>query len=280
MKTSLSILIFFSALQLFGQTEYAYETFDDTRIINGHSVETNTEGILTFIISHRFGKTNDDPNSLWGLDNAQMRMGLQYGVTNNLMIGLGRNSVDKTIDGFVKYKFLSQSTGAINMPVTMTLLGYCAIQPQLEDNPVVVYSLGQKLSYATQLIIGRKFSDRVSFQVMPTYLHRNLVAIDEENDVISVGAALQWQVIKNWSLITEYYHTPENMLVEGQYVPSLCFAFQIDTKGHVFQFNMGNSNGMTERIFLAESEGSWTGRDLYFGFNITRDFTIKGRKVR
>ncbi|MEQ9306987.1 MAG: DUF5777 family beta-barrel protein, partial [Marinoscillum sp.] len=171
MKTSLSILIFFSALQLFGQTEYAYETFDDTRIINGHSVETNTEGILTFIISHRFGKTNDDPNSLWGLDNAQMRMGLQYGVTNNLMIGLGRNSVDKTIDGFVKYKFLSQSAGAINMPVTMTLLGYCAIQPQLEDNPVVVYSLGQKLSYTTQLIIGRKFSDRVSFQVMPTYLH-------------------------------------------------------------------------------------------------------------
>lgn len=271
------------SINLQAQIEYTYKTFDDSRIINGHSVETNIEGIMTFIISHRFGPTNDDPNYLWGLDAAQMRMGLQYGINNNLMIGVGRNSTDKTIDGFIKYKLLAQSSGDKNMPITMTLLGYAGLQPQLVPG-AVTYSLGQKLAYATQLLIGRKFSDRVSAQIMPTYLHRNLVADSEYNEVFSLGSAVHCQVLKNWSLVAEYYLTPKSMLPDENsnlnYTPSFSLGFQIDTKGHVFQLNVGNSNGMTERIFLAESAGSWADQHLYFGFNITRDFAVKGRRVR
>lgn len=282
-RSQLFAFFFLILIHTKGQTNYTYQTFDDTRIINGHSVETNTEGVLTFIIAHRFGPSSNDPNYLWGIDNAQMRMGLQYGVKNNLMLGVGRNSIDKTLDGFIKYKILHQSSGDKNMPITLSALGYVAFQPQLVKTPLE-YSFQQKLAFSTQVMIARKFSDRFSIQLTPTYLHRNLVADEEYNDVLSMGTALQWQVLKNWSLIGEYYYTPSNSLPDEnstiQYVPSLSLGFQIDTKGHIFQFNIGNSNGMTERIFIAESTGSWKDRSLYFGFNITRDFKVKGRRER
>ncbi|MFT7233842.1 MAG: hypothetical protein ACI8TA_003069 [Cyclobacteriaceae bacterium] len=98
----LSTLSLWFGFTVFGQTEYAYETFDDTRIVNGHSIETNAEGILTFIIAHRFGPMNSGPKFLWGLDNATMRIGLDYGINKNLTVRIGRTSTDGTVDGFAK----------------------------------------------------------------------------------------------------------------------------------------------------------------------------------
>lgn len=270
----------------FAQTDYTYETFDDTRIVNGHSVETKAEGILTFIIAHRFGPMNSGPKNLWGLDFARMRMGLDYGVINNLSIGLGRTSTDGTIDGYAKYKFLSQSSGDKNMPFSATLLGGYAIKTKAR-HPVQGSELdfAQKTSSVAQLMIARKFGDKVSIQIMPTFVHRNLVKDEEENDIFSLGFAGQYQILKNWSLSAEYYATPKSSLPEstdaiGELYQSLSLGIQIDTKGHVFQFHLSNSPGMTERIFIAETDGNWIDGDIYFGFNITRDFKIKGRKIR
>lgn len=279
MKRLNFILLLLLAQLAYAQTNYAYKTFNDTRIVNGHSVETNTEGVMTFIIAHRFGKTVNDANQLWGLDGAQMRMGLQYGITNNLMIGMGRNSNDKTLDAFFKYKLLTQSSGDKNMPITLTLLGYGALKPQL-NKTLVEYNTKQKLSSSAQLLIGRKVSEKLSLQIMPTYLHRNLVKDEESNDLISLGSAVQWQALKNWSFTAEYYMIAGDQLDATSYTESLCLGFQINTKGHVFQFNVGNSPGLTERRFIAETDGSWEKGQLYFGFNITRDFKVKGRRVR
>ncbi|MFY0601355.1 MAG: hypothetical protein JXR03_16900 [Cyclobacteriaceae bacterium] len=289
-KITLSLTLVLICTALVAQTDYAYETFDDTRIVNGHSVETKNEGILTFIIAHRFGPMTSGRNNLWGLDFARMRMGLDYGITNKLMVGLGRTSTDGTIDGYVKYKFLSQSSGERSMPISATFLGGYALETKaVHPNPDLELDLSQKSSYVAQILIARKLGDKLSLQVMPTFLHRNLVADDEENDIFAVGFAGQYQFLKNWSVSTEYYLTPKSSLPNNpdgnDFQQSLSFSVQIDTKGHIFQLHISNSQGMVERTFISESEGDWQDgkflkRDIFFGFNITRDFKIKGRKIR
>jgi hypothetical protein len=121
---------------------------------------------------------------------------------------------------------------------------------------------------------------------MPTLLHRNLVESYEENDILSVGIASQYQAFKNVSFSVEYYATPGSSLPSKTTSPSgeayrqsLAFGVQIDTKGHVFQLQVGNSQGMIEKFFVAETKDSWLDGGVHLGFNITRDFKIKGRKI-
>ncbi len=284
MRTVLLACLFLSYFNLMAQTNYAYQTFDDTRIVNGHSVETKREGVMTFIISHRFGTLNTGAYEVWGLDNATMRMGLDYGITNNLMVGIGRSTFEKTADGHLKYRLLSQSTGEKTMPVTITLLGTTALTT-LKRFDGIELSIGQKMSYTSQVLIARKFGPKLSAQIMPTYLHRNLVDDDEQNDIMSLGFAGQYQFLKNWSLSVEYYATstadlPDGSQVNPEFNQSLAVGFQIDTKGHIFQLHFGNSRGMIEKFFIAETQGKWGKGDIHFGFNITRDFKVKGKKVR
>lgn len=264
----------------YGQTDYAYKTYQDTRIVNGHSVETNQEGVMKFIISHRFGTVDGGAYEFFGLDAATMRIGLDYGITNNITVGIGRSSFEKTFDGFAKWKILQQSSGEKNMPFTMTYFTAMAIKGQKWDNPDRENLFASRLFYTHQLLIARKFSNSFSLQLMPTLVHRNLVASpDISNDVLAIGAAPRIKMSKNFTITAEYYYVLPNQLDE-QYRNSLALGFNIDTKRHVFQIQLGNSQGMTEKFFVAETLGDWFSAEVHLGFNITRDFTLKGRKYR
>src|SRR5690606_34759361 len=105
------------------QTDYAIQTFKGTRVVNGHSVETKPGGALEFIISHRFSTLNSGSYNLWGLDASTISIGLEYGINDQLGIDAGRSSVDKSYDGYLKYKLLRQASGANPFPFTLTLLG-------------------------------------------------------------------------------------------------------------------------------------------------------------
>src|SRR5450432_2038355 len=74
------------------QINYTIATFKTTRLIDGHSVENVGKGVMDVKISHRFGTLNSGGYQLFGLDNATMRMGLDYGITRNLMVGIGRST--------------------------------------------------------------------------------------------------------------------------------------------------------------------------------------------
>lgn len=270
----------FGVFYVHSQTDYAYKTFQDTRIVNGHSVETNQEGVLKFIISHRFGTIDGGAYELFGLDAATMRIGLDYGITNNLTVGIGRSSFEKTFDGFVKWKMFQQSSGEKNMPFTLTYLAATAVKGQKWDDPDRENHFTSRLFYTHQLLIARKFSNSISLQLMPTLVHRNLVASpDISNDVLAFGAAPRVKVSKNFTITAEYYYVLPNQ-IDDQYKNSLALGFNIDTKRHVFQIQLGNSQGMTEKFFVAETLGDWFSAEVHLGFNITRDFTLKGRKYR
>lgn len=286
MKHLITVLFSCLVVAAHSQITYTYQTFDDTRIVNGHSIETNTEGIMKFIIGHRFGTLNTGAQNAWGLDNATMRIGLDYGLLKNVTIGIGRSTFEKTLDGYVKYKILTQSSGDRTVPVSLAFVGATTIKTLKRFDNVDV-TVADNMAYTLQFLIARKWSDRLSTQIMPTYLHRNLVEDYEQNDILSLGLAGQYQLLKNLSVSAEYYATPSSSLPSVSenpfgyhYNQSLAIGVQIDTKGHVFQLHMGNSQGMVEKFFIAETTDRWSKGGIHLGFNITRDFKVKGRKIR
>lgn len=278
------LLVFFimglsaKALAQTEETQYTWQTFRDTRIINGHSVESGMKGEMKFIISHRFGTLNSGAFELFGLDQGTIRYGLDYAISNNLDVGIGRSSFQKTFDGYVKYKFKSQSSGGVNMPVSATVLLGSSINTLPWQNRDLPFPISNRMSYTGQLIVARKFSHRFSLQVMPTYLHRNYVLSPAEtNDLVFAGVAGRYQVSKVMALQVEYYPRVYGTMGPGR-TNSLSLGFEFQTKAHVFQFHVSNSTGMVENLFLSETMGTWDQLDLRLGFNITRDFKIAPRK--
>ncbi|TDH24102.1 hypothetical protein EXU57_16070 [Segetibacter sp. 3557_3] len=258
------------------RTNYSTATFKTTRLINGHSVENVGKGILDFKISHRFNPVSDGIRELFGFDHASMRIGLDYGITDRLMIGAGRSTFQKQVDGFVKYKLLRQSSGYQNMPVTVSVLASVMLNTIANDT-VKNAHFSDNLFYCYQLLIGRKFSENTSIQIMPTIIHRNIVQRESEpNDNIAIGIGGRQKISKRVSINAEYYYVLPEYKMPGTR-NSLSFGVDIETGGHVFQLHFSNSMGMTERTFIAETDGRWGDGDIHFGFNIARVFVI-GKK--
>ncbi len=254
-------------------------TFDDTRIVNGHAIETNEKRQMKFIIGHRFGQIDGGISEFYGLDQATMRLGFDYGINDWITIGIGRSSFEKTIDGFFKAKLIAQRTGN-GSPFSLTVLTAMAIKTIDFPNPELENYFSSRLSYVQQVLLARKFSDRLSLQFMPTLLHLNLVATSaESNDIISFGGAAKYKVSKLVSLKTEYYFTLPGQLPDNR-ENSLSFGVDLKTKHHVFQMHFSTSRGMTEKFFIGETYNNISPGKFMFGFNITRDFQVKGRKYK
>lgn len=258
-------------------TIYTTATFKTTRIINGHSVENVGKGVLDAKISHRFGNIHEGGYELFGLDKATMRLGLDYGITKNIMIGLGRSTFQKTYDGFVKIKILRQSSGKKHMPVTVSYIPTLAIKSIKFEDPSRDNHFSSRLSYTHQLIIGRKFSEKTSLQLMPTFIHQNLVQLaSESNDVIAIGIGGRRKLSKRISINAEYYYQVPGTKLTGS-TNAFSVGCDIETGGHVFQLHFTNSQGMNESAFIANTKGKWDKGDIYFGFNISRVFSF-GKK--
>jgi Membrane bound beta barrel domain (DUF5777) len=255
-------------------TKYTTATFKTTRLISGHSSENVAKGVMDVKIAHRFGTLNKGGYELFGLDNATMRMGVDYGITKYLMVGIGRSTYQKTYDAFFKIKLLRQSTGRRNMPISLSYVPTIALKTLKDQNPEQNNYYTSRLYYTHQLIIARKFSDNLSLQLMPTFVHRNLVSLAAEpNDILALGIGGRQKLTRRLSLNAEYYYLLPGSKLNGT-TNSLSIGFDIETGGHVFQLHFTNSQGMNERTFISETTGKWEKGDILFGFNISRVFTI------
>lgn len=255
-------------------TEYVTATFKTNRIINLHSLENTSKGVLDIKISHRFGFLSTGISELFGLDQASIRIGGDYGITDQLMVGFGRSSLEKTLDGFVKYKFLRQSTGKRTMPISAAFMASTAIKTIPFANPDRENYFTSRMFYTFQMILGRKFNKSFSLQLSPTLVHRNLVQIEEEdNDVYAVGIGTRIKLTKRTSLNLEYIYVFPDQLLPG-YVNSISIGFDIETGGHVFQLHFTNSTSMIEKGFVTQNTGNFFKGDIHFGFNVSRVFTL------
>ena len=262
------------------ETNYTTATFKSTRIMNGHSIERMPAGQLDVRISHRFGTLNSGAYNFFGLDQSNIHLSLEYGITNWLMIGVGRSEFEKTFDGFAKFSILRQSTGAKEMPVSVSVLTSVALKTLKFPDQTRTNYFTSRLAYVGQVLVARKINEIFSVQLTPSYVHRNLVATElDPNDIWALGAGARLKITKRISLNGEYYYiaNPKTYLSQQIYNP-LSVGFDIETGGHVFQLFFTNSLGMTEKQFIGGTTGQWKKGDIHFGFNISRVFTLKKNK--
>lgn len=268
-------------LSLLGEEEeinYTTATFKSTRVINGHSIENVASGVLDFRISHRFGFINTGAYEAFGLDGATIRLGLEYGINDRLMIGGGRSSFNKAYDAFAKYKILRQSTGKKNMPISLSWFSSIVCNTIKWQFPERKNYFTSRLFYSHQLLLGRKFNDKLSLQLSPTAIHRNLVRTKaEKNTVLALGASGRYKLTQRLSLNAEYFYVMPDQLAE-QFKNSFSIGVDIETGGHVFQLHLTNSTSMVEPGFVTETVGDWFNGDIHFGFNISRVFTVVRKK--
>ncbi|MES2798326.1 MAG: DUF5777 family beta-barrel protein [Bacteroidota bacterium] len=261
---------------------YTTATFKGTRLMNGQTIETMAAKHMNMWIQHRFGRVNSGFEGFWGLDESRVRIGFDYGLTDNLMIGIGRSSFQKTADYFAKYKLLRQSKGTKFMPFTATLLAGGAINAMPTGYPTELGTTmkfnnnTERQSYFGQLILARKFNESVSLQLMPTFLHNNKTESAEvENDVMAMGIGGRIKLSKRISLNAEYYAVVRDYENETYpYKNSLAVGVDIETGGHVFQLHFTNSRGMIEKQFITGTTGEWGNGDIHYGFNISRVFSF------
>jgi hypothetical protein len=266
---------------------YINATFKASRIINGHSVQQMKKKQLDFRISHRFGTLNEGAYGLWGLDNSNIHFSFEYGATDWLMLGVGRGSLHKIYDGFAKFRILRQSTGAKTMPISLSFFTSMEITTEhFPTNPIQINDStsiprenygSSRLAFVNQILIARKFNEKFSLQITPSWVHHNLVPTElDQNDIIAFGFGARYKLTKRMSLNAEYFYKiePNAKHLEPRTYNSASIGMDIETGGHVFQIMLSNSIGMREGTFIPKTTDSWADGGIHLGFNISRVFAL------
>jgi hypothetical protein len=275
-----------------------YATFKTVRIGNAQTIETVKKKHLDFRIAHRFGNIYDSNNSnpinetfqsYFGFDNAtDIRISLDYGLLDNLSIGIGRSKFNKLIDGNLKWKILEQKSD-FSMPVTVAYFGsigyshaptsvlYSGVIKNFETSEL------HRLNFFNQLIIASKISEWLSLELLPSYLHRNFVKenynsnndAQDPNAFFALGFGGRLKLTKRLSFIGDYFY---NFSPFYQNNPSafnpLSLGFEIETGGHVFSLFFTNASGLVENNYLPYTSDSWNKGQIKFGFCISRTFAM------
>ncbi len=257
-------------------TNYTSATFKSTRIINAHSIEQVKKNHLDFRISHRFGTINSGVKNLFGLDQSTIHLSFEYGLTDNLTLGIGRSSYNKTFDGFVKYKLLKQSSGKKSMPVTLNYFGSMEIFTSDFSEPERDNHFSSRLTYVHQVLIARKFNDKLSLQISPTLIHKNLVpTVLDMNDLYAAGIGGRYKLNKRIAITAEYFYTIRFERSGTEYFDPISIGIDIETGGHVFQLMLSNTSIMREGDFIyGTNNDNFFDGGIHFGFNINRTFSF------
>jgi hypothetical protein len=256
--------------------EYATGAFKSSRVINGQSMEMLGKGVLDVRILHRFGLLSNGAKEFFGLDQASMRLGFDYGITDNLSVGVGRSTLNKELDAFFKFRPLRQGVSG-GSPVSVVWVSGITVQTMPWTDTTRKNYFSSRIAYYHEIIIGRKFSNAFSLQLSPIMVHRNLVAkADQENNTWALGIGGRLKLSKRTAFVVDYH--PILAGREPGTKDPLSVGFDIETGGHVFQLHFSNSTGMNEKAFLTGTTDDFWKGDIRFGFNLSRVFQVRKKK--
>lgn len=267
----------FDVFEESAQSEVVYATFKGTQLINASTNETPGEGVLQFMMAHRFGSFNDDYlYNFFGLDNAQVRMQLDYGVTDRLNIGIGRSSFLKVADGFVKYQLLQQQKGTKTVPVSITLHSSTNYR-NARYTDGIDHATSDRLSYMHQAIIARKWNRKLSTLVSPSVVHFNLVPTAQDpNTTAHITLGARYKISNRMAFTGESTLLSNREFSSGKrYTTPFALGVDIETGGHVFQLHISNTRAMNGPYWMARNPYIASNGGLFLGFNISRVFTVK-----
>ena len=243
-------------------------TFKATRIVNAQSIEMPKPRILEFVILHRFGSIANGAYDLFGMDEAVIRFDLEYGFSDRLSIGIGRSSLNKTYDIFSKLKIVDQRTGHRSFPISLVLFTKMEIETIMKD-----MDMKDRYTYDAQLLLAKKLNRSLSLQLMPTFIHRNLVEThNDHHDLISLGIGGRIKMTRRTSINFDTFF-PIGKRGET-YKQGWGIGYDIETGGHVFQLMVTNARGSFESEYIENASGAFEDLNLYLGFNISRAFYL------
>ena len=267
--------------------EPVFQTFKDTRVINSHSVETLRAGRMDIRIAHRFGDiagTAGGWQTFYGLENASdIMIGAEFGLSDNLMFGINRTKgagpLKQNVHGFLKFRLITQEIEG-NQPFSLAFLamGSGSTMPKSDIEGVLNFfeRSAHRFSYHLQVIMARQFSERFSFQVSGGWTYRNIVPSNDQNDLVSVGAASRLQLTKSIGIIVDAnFPISELRNTDNGFYPAIGIGFEWETGGgHVFQLNVTNATGIAETDYIPYTQSNWFDGEYRLGFTISRLFTL------
>ena len=248
-------------------TEISQPAFKALQIVTGQSTKLPAKNEWYIVVAHRFGDVSKGFKDFFGLDDASTKLGVIYGVTDGLSLNLSRETNQKTFEGGAKYKLLKQSE---NFPLDIVGYNVLAVNTDLSKDNYPDLKFGDRLSYLTQALISRRFNDKFSLQLTPSYVHKNLYEPSVENkDQFLTGLGGRYKISKRISLNAEYFVNFDN---HSFYKNPLSLGMDIETGGHVFQLLFTNSQLNSDIGYLTNATGDWGKGHIFFGFNLYRVF--------
>lgn len=280
-KILLSLLLIYSfsfsqenlLKELESQNEYKttnnFSAFKAIKIVNNQSTKQASEKELYLYVSHRFGSIDEGINTLFGLDIANTKIELLYGLTNNLQIGFSRESFKKTYSLNAKYNITTQSS---KLPINSSLYISYNYNSLLDQDIYPTLSNSDRNLFFSQLLLSKNFSDKISLQLSPTYAKRgfNETIFEQENNII-LGLASSYRITHRLAFNIEYSANLDRPEI-SPFNDVLSFGIDIETGGHVFQLLFSNTQTIDNVSVMTDAEGSWKDGKIYFGFNILRVF--------
>lgn len=267
------------------ESEYTENVFSATRVINGHSTEMLDKNVLEYRIEHRFGDiagVNGGVQQMFGFDNvADIRMAVEYGITDNINVGIGRSKGNgqpyrSLIDGYFKYRILRQKKQG--MPISLVVLGTTSFTYMKASNDISQVSSfpnwQHRFAYSAQLNISKKFGSWFSLNLSPTLVHRNYVAATDQNTLFALGGAMRFSFAKTMGIVIEYFHAFDDPNLRTTNFNSLGIAYEFETFGHNFTINLTNSTGFGETQFITNTYSNWLKGQFRLGFTIGRKFSF------
>jgi hypothetical protein len=256
--------------------------FESSRLILSQSPETVKKNNFNVLIIHRFGDIGGEDGGgeyLYGLDKvADLYIGFEYGLTNDLNISLGRSAMPYEgglISFGLKYAILHQ-TNDNSSPIGITLLGETGLRPYSDFD-----KFSDRVSYFAQAIFASKISRHLSFQIAPSFLRNNLPVPNtpgSENNFFSLSAAAQIKVTKLMSVVVDYAHPFSSFRNSNGFSDPLGFGIQMVTGGHVFTVNITNASTANEINYLSNTTSDYSRGNYRIGFTIARMFDFNHKE--
>ncbi len=257
-----------SGIDSVATNEKVVSAFKGLKIVNLESTKLAAKGDLYFIVAHRFGSVKDGFEGFFGLDNANTQIKFVYGLEDWLTISAARSEL--AYDFSTKYTLLSQVKDGF--PVTIAGFTSLAINNTLKESLYPKLTFDNRLTYVGQLLISRKYSEKLSLEIAPTIFHENFNENPmQDNTQYAIGFGGRYKLSKRWSLNIDYA-AHLNRASNSVFKNPLSIGFDLETGGHVFQMHFTSSQGIHEAGYVGQTTGDWTKGDVFFGFNLLRAF--------
>ncbi len=271
LTTAVCILAFLSSGLILAQDEAepVMPAFETLTLVDAQTTATPYKGQMMLEIQHRFSQIEEIADIFGIYGSANTRIGLSYGITDKIMLGFGTTRKNMLQDLEWKYAILTQTS---KMPISLSYHGNMVLdaRDQKYFGPEEDYKFSYRMSYLNELIVSSRIGDKVSLQVVPTFVWFNAVPEGYKNINASINAGARFQVLGFSSIILEY----DQPLIDAEtdVYPNLAFGVEIGTSTHSFRVFASNYDYIVRNQSIAyNSNNPWDG-DFRFGFNITIRF--------